>query len=100
MIDVVDILQRVVEEKLKLRNNLQLVADTLPQTAPQQPVLLLQRRHDRRTALKGENADVNFRIAEIRRDPNGRNRRHHPLQQPRCLFRKDIGHVALDLARN
>ena len=100
LVDIVDILQRVVQKELNLGDGLQLVVDALSQTAAQQPVLLVEYGHHRRAAVEGEDADVDLRITEIGRDAHGRDRDHRPLQKRSGLLREDVGHVALYLSGN
>ena len=62
---MLDVFERIVEQELNFGDVLQLVAEPLAQGAADEPVLVFEPLHHLAALLKGEDADVDFGVAEI-----------------------------------
>ena len=97
LVDLLDVLERIVEEELDFGHALQLVADTLAQGAAHEPVVMLQLLHELLAALEGKDADVDLGIAEVGRDAHGGDGDQHAADDGGTLLLEDLGHVLLYL---
>lgn len=61
-VDLLDVLQRIVQEELDFGDRLELVPNPLTQCPAQEPVVLLQRGHDSGILFEGEDADVDLGV--------------------------------------
>ena len=61
-VDLLDVLQRIVQEELDFGDRLELVPNPLTQCPAQEPIVLLQRGHDSGILFEGKDADVDLGV--------------------------------------
>ena len=94
---MLDVFERIVEQELNFGDVLQLVAEPLAQGAADEPVLVFEPLHHLAALLKGEDADVDFGVAEIGGYAYGGDRYERAAHDRGALLLEDFGNVLLDL---
>ena len=97
LLDMVDILQRIVEKELDFGHVLDLIADALAQSVADELVVAVKLLHQCGAAPEGEDADVNLGVTEIGRHAHGRDRDERTPDDALALLLKDFGDVLLYL---